>query len=264
VRSHLEFLQKARELGLEVAWLKWRNELRYAVSRGARRDLGGAYHSGMHSAVVALIEDVYASEERWPLAWLRNRIWTTERIGVASRATVQVAARRICWDQGWDALFAELSGVGRAFDRVVSGPDPELDQLKEDPAEVLQSVTASICAEGGAPVRMARINQARRHRVRHAEVRLIRDWLGQPEMNRYSKPIEIHVSLKSCKMCAAWIFEALAGKCEFTVLFSQNDPGRLAQFTALEAGTPQRKEAVRLMGLGPEWVDRKIEAQLET
>lgn len=255
----VESLKSKEHQGFDVAWIARGGTIKYAVSPWTRHDPVRIAHSGIASSVVKLIEGVYASEPQWGLAWIRNRIWTTESWGVASSATVQVAARRVGWEASWQDFYAQIQALGA--DRTGGFQVQELPGVElapePDPGEVLKSVWAELAG-------LKRCNRAKVIRTRHAEVELIRAFYGA--LSEGQSPLEgltgleIRVSLKCCKMCAAWIFEAFAGKIPFKVLYQEYDPGRLAQFTALEVATPQRRQAVQKLGLEPSWTHRELES----
>lgn len=241
-------IAEALASGLGIAWIRHGDEIRWAQGRRP----GAIPHSGMDSAVVALIEAIYEAEPRWSLSWLRERLHTTEPMGVASAATVQVAARRVSWEQEIQDLLGQLEQVAQVGQvSALRPPHPDFDPdlvLEQVSASVIQGQDTVLCAQ----------NQARRIRTRHAEVELMRGYL-QSSAASEAGPIQIRVSLKCCKMCAAWIFEALAQRRDFCVIYDEPDPGRLARSTALEAGSPQRRLAVQVLGLGPEWIGRELE-----
>jgi tRNA(Arg) A34 adenosine deaminase TadA len=191
-----------------------------------------------------------------------------------------VAARRVSWQESWESLFALLDS--RDWDRIEEvtaplieiarpvGPGPDLEPFellrtwrsqasKEEHSQELVPVVAGIRISGEADFLRARLNQARRIRTRHAEVQLVHDMLrARPAGAR----LELWVTLKCCKMCAAWIFEAFAGPNRFKgfeVIYENPDPGRLGRFTALEASSPQRRAAVRALGLSDDWITRVVE-----
>jgi hypothetical protein len=254
--QRIEALREKESLGFDVAWISRGGVLKYALSPWARQDPQRASHSGLNSSVVQLIEGVYASEPRWSLAWIRNRIWTTESWGVASSATVKVAARRVGWEAKWAVFYAEIQAVGASRAQEL---EPLPGAAETDPALELVPVWASCRARGKTgELFLKRSNRAKTLRTRHAEVELLRAFYAQRD--GVSEEIEIEVSLKCCKMCAAWIFEAFAGKLPFRVLYREYDPGRLAQFTALEASTPQRRQAVAALGLEASWITRELES----
>lgn len=211
--------------GPSVAVIRRGAELRFCLGRAPAKKLG---HSGVDSAVVRLIESVYSEEERWSVAWLRGRIFTTEPKGVASSATVKVAARRVAWEVPAHEMLEALPQAGEFHAREVFPPEewPPLesdDGLEAPASDTLVPVRASLACGG---VTTHALNRARRHRTRHAEVRLIRDWLLNGRASS-GTPARLRVSLKSCKMCAAWIFEAFAPSLPFEVIFDQPDPGPL-------------------------------------
>lgn len=247
-----------------MALLRRGREVRFC--RGLER--GGRHgHSGLDSSVVRLIEALYSEEERWSFAWLRGRILTTEAKGVASAATVKVAARRVSWNLAPGEIWESVEDAGSVVREVHPPEDwPAAESSAERPdasssacAETLEPVVARLSWEGAF---ILAVNRARRHRTRHAEVRVVREWLiarsrGSAALGR----VELRVTLKCCKMCAAWIFEAFAGRVPFEVLFDEPDPGPLGRFTALEAGSPQRAEAVSILGLAPDWLAMQVERQ---
>jgi len=254
--QRIQALRERESLGFDIAWISRGGALKYALSPWSRDDPRRVSHSGLQSSVVKLIEGVYASEPRWSLAWIRNRIWTTEPWGVASSATVQVAARRVGWEAQWAEFYARIQAAG---DSRVEELEPVPGALESDPALELLPVWASLKAMGeSGELFLKRSNRARTLRTRHAEVELLRAFYAQT--GGVSDEVEIDVSLKCCKMCAAWIFEAFAGKFPFRVLYREFDPGRLAQFTALEASTPQRRQAVASLGLEASWITRELES----
>jgi hypothetical protein len=283
-------LEERRQQGFEVAWVVRGGVIKVALSPWRSADAGAPRHSGLRSSVVALIEGIYSTEPRWSVAWVRGRIFTTEPAGIASAATVQVAARRVRWSEPWQSLFELVDS--RDWDRIEEVAPPGLlparpiaraRALDTDPspfdslrawraeapeperAEELVPVVAGIRYGGAAHFGSARLNQARQIRTRHAEVQLVRDLLdaGGPGIGKDGR-VELWVTLKCCKMCAAWVFEAFAGVCEFEVFYEKPDPGRLGRFTALEASSPQRLAAVRELGLSRDWLTRVVERRIES
>ncbi|MFN7684098.1 MAG: Bd3614 family nucleic acid deaminase [Oligoflexia bacterium] len=260
IDSALKALEWMRRGGGHLAWLNRNGVLKYARSPERQATGARAFHSGADSAVVSLIEGVYATEPRWAFAWLRNRILTTEAAGVASDATVRVAARKAAWSRPPAEFEAVILQGGFSLIEEVASEKWQASLASEE----LEPVTARLCWADEGGVLVDRVNQARTIRTRHAEVLVVRQWLDEGDWGIETKRLRLEVSLKCCKMCAAWVFEAFAGRHDFEVVFKKWDPGKLARFTVLEEKTPQRIQAVNRLGLGPEWIQKVLERPLSS
>lgn len=187
---------------------------------------------------------------------LRCPVLTHRSASLAERAVVQVGARRLrtleprpgpvpalVWRdaEAWAVRARRLAQDAAVW---LEGGDPwaGVDQLAAQARRTGprwtwdQPVGAVLCDDGGRPVLGAR-NLGGTNRVLHAERVLVEAWRA-----RHGALIpagwQVCVGLSPCRMCAACLVEAAQGPLD--VVVAREDPGRLAQGTALQARAWQR------------------------
>ncbi len=91
-------------------------------------------------------------------------------------------------------------------------------------------------------LRAAAYNQNARNRTLHAEVNLIQNWFRDTHQLIPAGAVVL-TTLKPCKMCAALIWQCSQDRPSLQVFYSEMDPGKYAQNTALEPYTLDRELA---------------------
>ncbi len=221
--------------------------------------------SPCESAVTRLIQGIYDREPGSARGILRHRILATAaQPSEMCWGMVKLAAKRMKCGVSESALapgreLIELGPValapgicGEAIARIAG----------ESPMALARRLAASIRLKGsrwasdrpiaavlesaeGAILGWA-VNSSASNKTLHAEVNLIQSYCRKH--GKLPRGSRIHVTLKSCKMCAGMIWSAAEDPLSIRVFFDQDDPGPKARRTVLNPGSFERVRAAKADG----------------
>ena len=186
---------------------------------------------------------------------LVRKLPATPRTGGADPAALEFPADDILHSP--DEVIAELRRLRQEHVRAgASGPQHRYERDRD--------VIALLVDREGRVLARARNTNAT-ERTRHAEMNLVQGWW---EHHRRPLPAgcTLWVTLKPCRMCAGAIWEAARNPHDATrdlrVRYLEDDPGPNARLTVLEAGSPERLQAVQDARLPHEWTHCEIQVPL--
>lgn len=222
------------------------------------------------STIPLLIESVYETESRREVSRarsiLRERIYSTAPPSISDRELVKVAAKRLTVPVATPPDFSAHPPLHLSPPRGLPDFEGEAraarlqtaigNRVREDDVPVLLSELAARAETGerrwasdrpvsaillGPDGRVAAFawNTNSVIRNRHAEWNLCE--LLRIRGERIARGSTLYVSLKPCRMCAARIWECAEDPRSLSVVYLENDPGRLAQGTLLDARSPARE-----------------------
>jgi tRNA(Arg) A34 adenosine deaminase TadA len=224
------------------------------------------------SAIVRLIQGVYAHDPKNALSIIRNRIFSTAQATEMCHGMVKVAAKRLTDSVSLLAADEVLSGFSSAVKIDVSeSVNALLEELpfeadirntldeivrRENPSsetEWMKAARKLLRAEDDLPVAAllishdgkilsAAINSNSQNRTLHAEVNLIQSFY-RTHQRKIPPQSKIITTLKPCKMCAAMIWTWAENIESMQVIFGEMDEGSHARETVLNPGTFERKRA---------------------
>jgi len=215
------------------------------------------------SSITDLIQGLWAKDPKMARKILRGRILSSDlKPREMDRGFIQVAAKRASFGltqsdiehalqtprSQWVQLAAPPPSIGIQT-RLDSSHSPMhgLQKLLNQEARLESKprfeqnrrvAAAFISAQG--EVLGATMNTNAQDRTRHAEVNLIQSWWLR-ERKPLPKGAKLYVTLRCCRMCAARIWDACEDPWSLQVFWHEDDPGRMAQNTVLQAGTPARR-----------------------
>jgi tRNA(Arg) A34 adenosine deaminase TadA len=96
---------------------------------------------------------------------------------------------------------------------------------------------AAVLSDRDGSVLAWAVNSSARDKTAHAEVLLVQGYC-RATGSVLPEGVRIHVTLKSCKMCAGMILNAAADPRSIRVYYDEFDPGPHARLTALERAEP--------------------------
>jgi tRNA(Arg) A34 adenosine deaminase TadA len=221
------------------------------------------------SAIVRLIQGVYARDPKNALSLVRNRIFSSSLATEMCHGMVKVAAKRLtdCVPQAEidEAISrSEKIDVSESFN-ALSNAFPFEENLNRDLAVMIHekkpssevewmAVAKKLLRDGeNLPVAAlliskegellsAAINSNSQNRTLHAEVNLIQSFYRK-HRRKIPSESKIVTTLKPCKMCAAMIWTASEKIESIQVVYGQMDEGSHARETVLNPGTFERKRA---------------------
>lgn len=229
------------------------------------------------SAIVRLIQGIYALDPQNALRIVRNRIFSTTPATEMCHGMVKVAAKRLT--DSVSALDSDevLAGFSSAVKidvsesaNALSGPLLFEEDVRKTLAEIVRlenprsenewmnvvrkllspgdehSVAALLISHDGKILSSA-INSNRLNRTLHAEVNLVQSFY-RTHRRKLPPASKIITTLKPCKMCAAMIWTAAENIESMQIIFGQMDEGNHARETVLNSGTFERKRASRNAG----------------
>lgn len=219
------------------------------------------------SAVVRLIQGIYATEPEKSRVLVRNRIYTTAPLTTMDRGMIQVAAKRASEIHGNSELFEipekqvdlseTLNGLTSALEyenhprSTLAGCDdkawmafavqltrPIQVSRESQPALFLSNrpVAAVLVSKTGELLEWA-LNTNAVNKTLHAELNLVQSFYRKFK-TKLPAGSKLFTTLKPCKMCAAMLFDAAEDmrnfKVALEVIYGEDDPGPNARNTALE------------------------------
>lgn len=260
--------QLAFELGGDVAFLRAAQGVYFATGED----------SSPVSPVLRLLRGIYELEPRRAPFIARNRIFSTRRASASCRGATRVAARHMraavrAVDHGLVALAGRpridagsaappprcaAPGLEASLAAIVDGGPAERDDhgwlaLATDlaaelrrradaagPLERWDKPVAALLVDGDG-VRLGwATNTGSLNVTSHAEVNLVLGWL-RASRRRLPRGVRVYVALKPCKMCAGLLWDAAEDPFGLQVVYAEEDPGRSARETVLDAGSMARR-----------------------
>ena len=208
------------------------------------------------SAVIKLLQGIFDQHEDLSFFILRNRIYSNYKLSATDRGMIRLVAKRASGQEPLpESLILKGLEVG-SEDELLIRPRRQSQLLQYPEQEPLGSVRnffESLLAQ--IPTESQRHDQARKvvafatdqkgvvleatansaifNKTLHAEVCLIQN-LYRKGFHSFLEDGNIYISLKPCKMCAAMIFDFLPPNFKGRVVYLEDDPGPLAQSTALD------------------------------
>jgi tRNA(Arg) A34 adenosine deaminase TadA len=227
----------------------------------------GERKAGDPSTIQRLIESVYETEshgeDSQARAILRHRIFSTETPSISDQELVKSAAKRLSAPEPLPSSASGFTALTPArplpdFSSIASAEDPTLTRGTVLDREELRAKLGKLASHGEARGNRWESDRAvsailvdRENRIleiawntnatirnRHAEWNLCESLRARGES--IPPGATLYVSLKPCRMCAARIWETCEVPRAFDVVYLENDPGRLAQGTLLDTGSPAR------------------------
>lgn len=133
-------------------------------------------------------------------------------------------------DQGVHPLYVTMELLERIPRRA---PRPESDRS-----------VAALAVDATGKLLAAAVNTNGRNRTLHAELSLAQNYW---QLHRRALPIgtTVFTTLKSCKMCAAALWQLSEDPAQLTVVYGLDDPGPCAEHTVFQPGTHERNRASR-------------------
>jgi tRNA(Arg) A34 adenosine deaminase TadA len=99
---------------------------------------------------------------------------------------------------------------------------------------------AALLVDGDGTLLGWATNTGARNPTSHAEVNLVEQWLAQAR-RPLPRGCRVYSTLKPCKMCAGLLWDSAADAFEQTVFYGDDDPGRYARETVLDARSMARR-----------------------
>jgi tRNA(Arg) A34 adenosine deaminase TadA len=247
--------QVAFDLGGDVAFLLAEQGLLYA------------HASGSGPAAYRLLRAIHAAEAAAAKWIVRRTLFTTEEATATVRGTVRLAGRRLVRVRPLDHGLS-VPGPARDMGRELPTPRRALPSI----ADALQAVVDAF-GPGDDPLELARalVREMTGHDARgaagrrdrpiaallvdhrgnllewatsggadnvtsHAEVNLLELW-GRP----LPPGARVVTTLKPCRMCAGLVWDRAEDRSQPLVVYGEDDPGRAARATVLDAGSDERR-----------------------
>lgn len=208
------------------------------------------YGSFWSETLLGLIEGVYELHAPRARSILRKRIECSREPTFSEQETVKVAAKRIRVNPTLSSTETKSLGTHLARPPIdLPKTDKALPRYQQD-----REVQARLIGADGKTLLETK-NTNGKIRTRHAEMNLI-DHYGK----KFPRGSKLIVTLKPCRMCAALIWENAESIEDFRVIYIENDPGRLAQGTLLDAESPAR---LRAFGKDSAFYTLKIQEQIK-
>jgi tRNA(Arg) A34 adenosine deaminase TadA len=227
------------------------------------------------SPVLRLVCGVHELEPRTARWIVRNPIYSTAAATPTCRGAVRLAAHRLRAgvrpvDHGLrlDATFVDAGAAAPdprgaaealvpALQERVDALAPGRDWLQvaraladlvaasapDAPAGRADRPIAAVLTDASGTLLGWATNTGSRNPTRHAELNLVEDWLARTRQ-RLPLGARVFASLKPCKMCAAVLWDAALDPLSLRVTYAEDDPGRYARETILDAGSMSRRVAV--------------------
>lgn len=213
------------------AWLEWNGVLYWSEYRRAPYE--------PCSALTLLVEGIW---QRFPDSAhfiLRARIFTSEPLTEMCRGAVVVCAKRSTFVSHVPADVTSRMKYGTQAVRIAfNSPSQSIAQTSAQisrpaahPAEFNRSVECWLLSAQGQLLATA-ANTSGRNRMRHAEMNLLRVW-WQRERRPLPAGSQLIVTLEPCAMCGGAIWECVADKENFQVIYLAADLGPAAARSVL-------------------------------
>lgn len=234
------------------------------------------------SPVLRLLRGLYELEPRRAPFIARNRIFSTRPASASCLGATRVAARHMraavravdhglgalaglprvdagsaapsprCAAPALEASLATIVGRGSAApdDRgwlaLATGLAAELRRRADaaGPLERWDKPVAALLVDGAGALLGWATNTGSLNVTSHAEVNLALGWLRASRC-RLPRGVRVYVALKPCKMCAGLLWDATEDPLGLQVVYAEEDPGRSARETVLDAGSMARRRVAR-------------------
>lgn len=225
------------------AWLEWNGVLYWSEYRRAPYE--------PCSVLTLLVEGIW---QRFPDSAhfiLRARIFTSEPLTEMCRGAVVVCAKRSTFMRDVPPDVASRMKDGAQAVRIASGsPSQSIAQTSAQmsrppahPAELNRSVECWLLDSQGQLLATA-ANTSGRNRMRHAEMNLLKGW-WQRERRPLPSGSRLVVTLEPCAMCGGAIWECVADKDNFEVIYVTPDLGSAAARSVLR-GHPMLRQCLNI------------------
>lgn len=199
-----------------------------------------------HSAVSILIQGIFDHFPSSARSLLRQRIFYDEPLSPADQAMIKVCGKRASpgtWKEDKPRTFVQKKIYEQGS--LPQGMNPR-EWISELEQRCQQGVKKSISDRKVGAILLSKSgellayghNSNGLNKSRHAEINMLQNWWAL-----HHTPVpegsQIHVSLKPCRMCSAWIHSCAQDPLQIEVHYRDKDLGPWSLNTLLEMQTRQ-------------------------